>query len=77
MIDLLEYKKSLAAKTHVKNIGAILHILNLSIKGLTFYKSYRAVAKILLVLEDQKRILESHLVEQKKLVNNKGEIKNE
>lgn len=68
--NLKKYKESLVYITHLE---AILLIIGLSIKGLLHYKAYVPVAKILLVMEDQKRVLESHLQKHRKIRDSKGQ----
>ena len=69
--DLKKYKESLM---HLDHLQVILHILALSIRGLAIYKDYIPVMKILLVMEDQKQILEAHYKKFKRTKETKGEV---
>lgn len=58
IIDLQKYKE---AKAVVPHLEAVLKIFTLAIKALSYYRAYICVARVLIVLEDEKMVLESHL----------------
>lgn len=66
--NLKQYKE---AKAVIPHLEAILKVFDLTIKALKIFKAYIGVAKVLLVIEDQKLILESHLAKYRKLINDK------
>ena len=76
LVDFSKYKNNQKAQREAKvllpHLNSILHVVNLNIKGLTLYKSYIPVAKILQVLNEQKTILEIHQKRFVEIVNNKG-----
>jgi hypothetical protein len=67
--DLKLYKE---AKFHLPNIKLILQVLNLAEKCLDYYASYAPVYRILVVLKEEKYILESYEIKYKKILDNKG-----
>lgn len=69
--NLKAYKEAVAHLPHLDNM---LLIINLSIRGLIPFRSYVPIAKILLVMEDQKQILESFQKKYKKIKDNKGNV---
>ena len=69
--DLKKYKLS---KVLTEHLEAILLVVNLSIKGLSHFRIYVPVNKILVVLEEQKKVLELHYGHQKKIKETKGKL---
>lgn len=69
--SLKSYKESLIVSEH---LGAIIKVLNLTLKGLERFKVYIPVKKILLVIQDQKSVLESHYEKFQKIKSEKGRI---
>lgn len=66
--DLKKYKEAKAVTPHLE---AILKVFVLTIAALTRFKAYIPVAKVLVVIEDQKLILESHLSKYRKILKDK------
>ena len=69
MHNLQDYK---SAKTVLPHINAILHIVNLSIRGLNLYRVYIPVNVILHTLQEQKTVLEIYQMKYKKILEMKG-----
>jgi hypothetical protein len=53
-------------------IKAILKVMDLSIKGLSYYKAYIPVAKVLVVMQEQKSLLEAHQNKYQRVLESKG-----
>lgn len=68
IVDLKKYKE---AKAVIPHLEAILKVFTLTIAALTRFKAYIPVAKVLVVVEDQRLILESHLKKYKNILNDK------
>ena len=66
-----DYKIS---KTVVRDLEAILTVINLTIRGLQLFKHYIPVAKVLNVLENEKGILNAHLQKYTKINQEKGKV---
>lgn len=60
------------AKATLPHLEQILLVVNLSIKGLSHFKCYMPVAKILFTLEEQRRMLELYKVKYSDILKNKG-----
>lgn len=69
MHDLKKYRE---AKTILPHIEAILKVINLSIKSLSHFKSYLPVMRILVVMEEQKTLLEINQKKYAEIIKNKG-----
>jgi Fe2+ or Zn2+ uptake regulation protein len=67
--DLQKYKR---AKLIVKDIQSILPVIIKSYESLKPYMKYRTVMDTLDVLNDSKLILEIHLKNEKKIIDNNG-----
>lgn len=67
--NLKDYKE---ARHYLPHLNAILHVINLSIKGLDHFKCYIPVAKILVTMKEQKTFLELHQVRYKRILETKG-----
>lgn len=66
MIKLSDYKNHKKNKIMDKDLDAVLHIINLTIKALSFYNMYRPVQDVLFHIENNKMTLELY---SKKLKN--------
>ena len=69
--DLLSYKES---KITCEHLEKVLLVLKLATKSLYIFRAYIPVAKILLVMEDQRKILEENYVKFKKIKEEKGKV---
>lgn len=67
--DLQKYKR---AKIIVKDLQVIIPILIKSYDALKPYMKYRPVLEVLNYLSDSKLILEVHLRNEKKIIDNNG-----
>lgn len=71
VVSIKQHKEAKTNKLHIANIEVILKIVDLSLRGLERYGIYRPVMDILLVLKEQKSILEAHLNKMKQKVDTK------
>lgn len=69
MYDLKKYGE---AKAILPHLDAILKVLDLTERSLSFYKGYIPVSKILDVVSNQKRILKSYAEMYRKVKATKG-----
>lgn len=69
MNDLKAYKDSL---TYLPHLEAILKVINLSMKTLIPFKHFVGVYRILVVMEEEKQLLEMHRDKFKKIKESKG-----
>lgn len=65
---LEDYRKIRQSQTIVKELGIILKIIGLTIKGLKPFKYYSPIQDVLFQLEDSKVILEIHYNNHKNLL---------
>lgn len=72
--ETYDFKAYKEAKVFCKHLEMILKVIDLSIRGLSCYRIYVPVKKILLVLEDQQSILKSHYDKQLLIRKNKGKL---
>ncbi len=72
MSDISDFKNYKKAKVYVEHITAILQVLNLTIAGLKLFSIYTSVQNILVIMKEEKKILEAQLRIQKEVINNKG-----
>lgn len=72
MSDISDFKNYKKAKVYTEHITAILQVLNLSIAGLKLFTIYTSVQNILVIMKEEKKILEAQLKIQKEVINNKG-----
>lgn len=70
--DFKAYKRSLSATAHLE---AILYVLSLSKRGLYPFRAYRPVAKILLIMEEEYKVLAEYYEKFKIIKETKGKIK--
>lgn len=59
--DLGKFKNKKKYEKVVEDIDKILHILNLTQKSLSFYRSYKTVQEIISIVETNKTLLDLHL----------------
>ena len=67
--NLKRYKES---KTILPHLEQILRVLELTEQSLTYFKSYIPVAKLLLNIKEQKKILEGYRNKYKEIKKTKG-----
>lgn len=72
MDNLHDFKNLRRARVYVEHITAILQVLNLTIAGLKLFSIYTSVQNILVIMKEEKKILEAQLRIQKEVINNKG-----
>jgi len=72
MDDLHNFKNYKKAKVYVQHLEAILKVVDLSVKGLSLFEVYIPVHRILVVMKDERRFLESHLKEQQEIIRRRG-----
>lgn len=75
-MSIHNFKKYKESKIVLPHLEGILQVLNLTERSLTLFSYYLPVAKILIVLREQKSIIESYKQEYEIVKKNKG-IKNE
>jgi hypothetical protein len=64
------------AKTILPHLDAIITIFELSLKGLVIFKSYVPVYRVMVVIDEQKKLLESHRARLRKVLESKGRLSN-
>lgn len=71
MHDLKRYKR---AKLHLEHMEAILKVTKLTLRGLERFEVYGPVKSILNTIRYENKVLEAHLEDCKKVINNKGKV---
>lgn len=69
--NLRKYKESKAVLPHLE---LILRIFNLTETSLKYFSAYIPVAKVLIVLREQKLVIEAYKAAHKSVKDNKGKI---
>lgn len=68
IVNINEYKK---AKILVGDLEKIIKVIDLTIKGLSYYKKYEPVSQIISNLQTNKSILEISYIKYKKILEKK------
>ena len=71
--DLRRYKEKKKAKIIAADLVNIIKIMNLSLKGLSFYSKYATIKETMAILKDSKTVLEIHLAKYNKLLEKENE----
>lgn len=72
MNDRYDFKLYKEAKSVSPHLKTIIEILNLTYRGLSIYKHFIPVTKVLHVINEQKSILEAHKSKYEKIIKEKG-----
>lgn len=62
------------ARLYAEHVEAIIKVIDLSLKGLKHFEPYTSVARIMQVLNEERKVLQDHLDKCKKIKETKGKI---
>lgn len=68
--SLVEHKKKKQSKLIIKELTFLLKIINIALRAFNRYQKYTSIKEIKRVMEEHKQILEIHLNNQKRILEN-------